>query len=539
MQRRRLLQLIGAGVGLGLLAACAQATPTTPTAAPGQPPAGPSGAGAPTAGQPRAGGTLVFGQNVEIAGGGQAGASPLDGQNISPAPLSATWLGYDTLMRYDEQNKPQPMLAESWDLSSDYRKIKLNLRKNVQFHTGRELTSEDVKYNLLRVRQPNVGAQFNNMSRWWTTIDTPDKYTVELSSDQPRPAMFDLFEAMNMVNPDITEQPDLVVKTSGSTGPFKFVEYIQGQHIRWVKNPSYWQAGRPYLDEVQIKFIGDAQSMVVQLETGALDAMDSPPLRDANRLKQDARYRVLVNELSGQYWVLVLNTTMGPTQNVKVRQALNYAIDRKRFIEASLNGVGEPENLPWLPQSPAYDEARRAKYSFDLDRAKALLAEAGTGPVAVEFVYNSVVPEIASFAQLYQADLARIGVTLTLKGVERAVYNDLAAKFQYGLLMSSSGFANMDPATLPLLSRYWDPNNNLAGMNDNAPYKQVVGAVSTEPDAGRRKALLTELNDVILDQSFSIPVATAKHVTVARSKVNGFRWRAIESVDYANIWLSA
>ena len=73
------------------------------------------------------------------------------------------------------------------------------------------------------------------MSKWWTSIETPDKYTVELTSDQPRPAMFDLFDTMNMVNKDVTENPDLFIKTSGSTGPFKFVEYVQGQHIRWTK----------------------------------------------------------------------------------------------------------------------------------------------------------------------------------------------------------------------------------------------------------------------------------------------------------------
>ena len=221
---------------------------------------------------------------------------------------------------------------------------------------------------------------------------------------------------------------------------------------------------------------------------------------------------MLLNDLSGQYWVLVMNTTTGATQNQQVRQALNYAVDRKRFIDTALAGVGEPEALPWLPNTPAYDESKRTHYTFDLDKAKALIAESGVSDVSFEFVFNSVVPEIASFAQVYQADLAKIGVKLTIKGVERAVYNDLAAKFQYGVLMSNSGFANFDPATLPLLSRYWDPNNNLAGMNDNADYKQLVNSASTEADPTRRKTVLSSLNDLILDQSFSIPMATGKHV---------------------------
>jgi ABC-type transport system substrate-binding protein len=349
--------------------------------------------------------------------------------------------------------------------------------------------------------------------------------------------MFDLFDMLNIVNQDITENPDLLLKTSGATGPFKFVEYSQGQYIRWAKNPNYWQSGKPYLDEVMINFIGDSQSMVVRFESGALDVIDSPPLRDSVRLKEDTRYRVMVNDASGQYWVLVMNTTAGPTQNQMVRQALNYAVDRKRFLDTVLVGVGETEDLPWLPNTPAYDESKRARYTYDPDKAKSLIAQSGVGDVTFDFVFNAVVPEIASFAQMYQASLAGIGVKLNIRGVERAVYNDLAAKFQYGVLMSSSGFANFDPAALPLLSRYWDPNNNLAGMNDNAQYKQLVNAASTEGDPAKRKPLLGQLNDLILDQSFSVPVATAKHVTVTRSAVNGFGWRASEAVDYTGVWL--
>src|ERR1043166_1129141 len=110
MRRREILRLSTVGAGLGIAAACAPSAPVAvaPTAAPGKP-------AATEPSQPRAGGTLRFGQNVEIAAGGAAGISPLDAQNISPAPLSAIWLGYDSLVRYDDSLKPQPMLAESWD----------------------------------------------------------------------------------------------------------------------------------------------------------------------------------------------------------------------------------------------------------------------------------------------------------------------------------------------------------------------------------------------------------------------------------------
>ena len=118
------------------------------------------------------------------------------------------------------------MLAESWDVGGDYKQIKLNLRKGVQCHTGREFTSDDVKYNILRAQDPKVGAgQFANQARWFTGIETPDKYTAILNSEQPRPLVFDFFEYFNMVDKDTVEGPDAKTTTVG-TGPFTFVEWV-------------------------------------------------------------------------------------------------------------------------------------------------------------------------------------------------------------------------------------------------------------------------------------------------------------------------
>jgi peptide/nickel transport system substrate-binding protein len=536
VSRRRAVTLLMRGLGLTLLAACAPAAP--PAAAPAAtPPLPPGGAATPTtAAQPRSGGTLHVAQNVEIASGGQAAVSPLDANNITPASLSAVWLGFDTLIAYDNDYKPQPMLAESWEVAPDYKQVTFHLRKGVEFHSGREFTSEDVKYNLLRVRDPKVGAQYTNMSNWWTGIQTPDPYTITLTSDQSRPALFDLFEMLNMSNKDITETPDVMTK-SGGTGPFKFAEWVQGDHLRWVKNPNYWRSGRPFLDEVVVHFIPDAQSMVLQLEAGAIQGVDTPPTTAIPRLGQNPNLQVVTNDPSGQYWVVVANTTAGPTADKRVRQAINYAIDRQRFVASVLNGVGPPESLPWPPFSPAYDQARSQRYTFDLDKARSLLAEAGATGASFDFLYNAAVSEIGNFAQMLQADLARIGVTMNLKGVERTVFNDLAARFQYGLLMSSSGFAALDPTTLPLVSRYWDINNNLAGFNGDDRYKQLVTTAATEPDAGKRRQELLDLDDEILDQSFAMPIAPAKHVVALASNVHGFRFRLIEANVYTDTWL--
>ena len=224
--RREVIGLALGGVAASLLAACSapapQAAPSTATAPAAQ-------TAAPASSQPKAGGTL----RVGLLGD----PSNFDPHFIATGAILPTHLPFDHLTAYDDQRKPQPRLAESWDVSSDFKQIKLVLRQGVQFHSGRELTSDDVKYNLLRVRDPKVGvSQLRTLSSWFQTVDTPDKYTVVLGADQPRPAMFDLFEYLNIVDQTTMEgSPDDRKKLVG-TGPFVLTEYQQGDHFSFTRN---------------------------------------------------------------------------------------------------------------------------------------------------------------------------------------------------------------------------------------------------------------------------------------------------------------
>ncbi len=233
LTRRAALGFLVTGAG-ALLAACSSPAPNPPAASNSA-----AGASAAPAGQSSA--VAQAGATSAPAGQGVAAGSPAaspaaaasGGQSAVPGGTlrvgvatditslephfslswttsESTWLPYDRLTQYDLKLQPQPMLAESWDLSSDAKQIKLNLRKGVQYHTGREFTSDDVKYTLMRILDPKpVGdGQFTNQSKWFPSIDTPDKYTVILKSDQPRPTVFDFFEYLNIVDKETLEGPD-------------------------------------------------------------------------------------------------------------------------------------------------------------------------------------------------------------------------------------------------------------------------------------------------------------------------------------------
>lgn len=242
--------LAGGAIGISLQAACASAasnnsppaTPTPPSSTPVSntngvvstpPPA--AALTAPTA-QPVSGGTLQIGTITDIT---QLEAHRLQGQNWNMLyPI------FDRLAEYDDKLVPQPRLAQSWEFSTDNKSLELHLRQGVQFHSGRELTSDDIKYNILR------------------------------------PAAFDFLEYLNIIDSVTAEGPNAATTLVG-TGPFKFTEWATGDHLTFAKNPQYWQSGVPYLNQAVFHIGRDQQALITQLEAGAIDAMDTPPVTDA------------------------------------------------------------------------------------------------------------------------------------------------------------------------------------------------------------------------------------------------------------------
>ena len=529
--RREAIRLGLAGVAGTLLAACSVAAPAAgPTGAP--PTTAP--ASAPSNAQPKSGGTLRVGLLGE--------PTNFDPHFISPGALLPTHLPYDHLTAYDDQRKPQPRLAESWDIDTDFKQFKLTLRTGVQFHSGRELTSGDVKYNLLRVRDPKVGvSQLRTLSSWFQTVDTPDRYTVVLTADQPRPAAFDLFEYLNIVDQETMEGSAEDRKKLVGTGPFVFSDYQPGDHLSFTRNASYWQSGKPFVDSIRVQIFTDQQAMVVQLEAAALDIASNPQLRDAARLKQDSQYTLAIHPTSGQYYLLDTNTSTPPTDNQKFRQALNYAIDRQRIAQSVLLGLFEARALPWPSNSPAFDAAKN-QFPFDLDKARSLLAASGAPSAAFDLIYQSTSAEQAGVAQIVQSDLSSIGLNVNLKPVEPAVYVDMtggaadqALKYTYGV--GQSQYANLEPTSLFQVSYYWNPQRNAEAFTASE-YGQLVQQAANEINADTRKTLYGQLNDYLLDQSFVTIFASAPPMVAARANVQGLHFSAHETLVGEDIWLA-
>jgi peptide/nickel transport system substrate-binding protein len=527
---------------VSVLAACAAPVPTAPTpaaqapakpasaptsaaSAPTTPPA--SAAGQPKPAQPKRGGTLRVGVAGDVA--------RLDGQLYSS--INTTWMSFDRLTAYDANLKPQPMLAESWELSSDAKRLKLNLRKGVQFHNGREFSSEDVKFNVMWVRDPKVAAgALAQQSKWFTDVETPDKYTAILVSEQPRPAVFDFFEFFNIVDSETVQGPDRDKKLVG-TGPFVQTEWVPGDHVSFKRFANYWQKDLPYLEEIRVNILRDPQTLVAQLEAGALDAADLPSLIDFARLRNDPKFRALTVPSSTN--VFGSNATKPPTDNKLVRQALNYAVDRKRIVEVAFRGASEPLTLPWQPTSLAYDASKASAYPYDLDKAKALLTQAGVSNLEFDITLNTSNAEWNAAAQIYQSALSSLGIKATIKPYETAAYLDQINNHRYtGVYVGSIAYASVEPVTVIGNSRHLDPTGNSNTGYTSEQYVKLWTTASTEADAAKRKAIYAQINDLMLDESCIMPICSAPWRLLTTSSVNDVGLSQHGAFLYTAAWLS-
>ena len=509
-------------------AAPAPASALTPTVAAAVTAATPQVGSAATA--VRRGGSLRIGILGDL--------TTLDGHQAFPTYVDHLGWVWDTLATYDDKRVMQPMLAERWEFSPDARTLSLQLRKGVQFHTGRELTAQDVQWNFVRAANPKEANGF--LAPKLTLLDsveTPDKYTAVVRFKQPYPGVWDFIEYFAILDPVTMQEADGINKPVG-TGPFKFVERIQGDHLKLVRNPNYWQAGKPNVDEVVAQIYADGQSMITAFESSVLDIADTASIPDTARLQKDSKYQVLLNPLTGGYQIMLANVNVPPTDNKLFRQALNYAIDRQRIVDSVLLGLGQAQALPWGPSAPSYDPAKAKTYAFDLDKAKSLVQQSGVGDPEVDLLYASTSAEHARIGQIYQADLAKIGVKLNLKPTEPAQLNTVSRDVTYrGLYIGTGARANNAAASV-MTGPFYSNLNNRAGYKDEG-YTRFVNDASVEVDPTKQKQLGDQFNDFLLDQSWAITLTSLPQRVIARGNVAGLRYNMNEQLVIPDAWLSA
>jgi ABC-type transport system substrate-binding protein len=344
---------------------------------------------------------------------------------------------FDGLMDYKPgTTELEPDLAESYAISDDGLTYTFTLRDGLKFHNGRAVTSADVKYSLERATNPatqSPGGGYFGMIKGYDEIAggkapelagvaAPDDRTVVITLTRPDATFLHLM-AINFSYVVPKEE----VEKSGAdwgkqpvgTGAFKFVEWVPGQRIVLERNSDYFRQGVPYLDRITFEFGQDPTVAVLRLKRGEVDIVGDgiPPAQFAEVMADPANKELIAvgDQLHTGY--VTMNVTQAPFDNVKVRQAVNMAINKDRIVRL-INNRGVPATQALPPAMPGYNSGNKG-YAFDPEGAKKLLAEAGAGEISTELYAMNVDPN-PRIAQALQQDLAAVGIKAEIRSLAQA-----------------------------------------------------------------------------------------------------------------------
>lgn len=453
---------------------------------------------------------------------------------------------YEGLLEYDFQLKPRPSLAQSWTVSPDGLTVTFKLEPNVKFHDGKPFTSADVQFSVMDVLK-KVHPRGVNTFRAVTAVETPDPLTAVFRLSEPAPyMMMALSSYESPIIPkhvfgtgDITRHPS--ANTPVGTGPFTFVEWQKGQYMRFDRNPDYRKKGLPHLDRLVARFIADAGTRSAAMETqeihmGGFSAI--PPV-DVKRLQAMPHIEVTAKgyEMQAPIVQLDFNTTKPPFDDVKVRQAVAYAIDRKFIIDNVWFGFGRPATGPInsnFKVSGLYTaDVKNYNVPDGVERANKLLDEAGKkrGPDGVRFeIIHDMTPygdEWRRYGEVVQQQLAKIGIKATLRYEDvpswlRRVYTNydfqLTSNWIQTLADPSIGVHRLyhsntiKPGTVFVNSSRWSTKET----------DELMNKANVEIDPEKRAALYHELQKKVVEASPLVFVHELDFVTVYNKKVRNF-----------------
>ncbi len=474
---------------------------------------------------PKQGGTLILGASGDILSFDAYHYGWLNSRNQK--------IVYNHLVRYTHDNEVQPELAEKWDVADDGKSIVLHLRKGVKFHNGREMTSDDVAANFTRARSKAYGRHVYQMTLTIDDVEVLDKYTLKIFYETPTPAMFDTLSRLAIVAPEAFYD---IKKTAVGTGPFRVKEWIPGDHIIYERNPDYWEKGLPYLDKIMFRPYTDTDAMVLALESGELDMIEGAPYKDVSLLQKN--FSLNTGHPGFLFYTLYLSPNFEPWNKKEARQAVQYCLNRKAISDAVLFGTGEPTTSPFPPSSFAWQEKFELFYSFNIEKAKELIAAAGyEGGVKATVMACTAYPELAEMAQILKSDCAQAGIEFEIKNLDPAEWYPILQKAKYPATFSFASMGHLDPSQVVMGSVYRIQNNPLWGDKLPKAYQEAALKGQSIMDREERKQLYGKFQQALLDESWALVVARKSPIFAMTKSVKGFD----TSVDCAmlldRVWL--
>jgi peptide/nickel transport system substrate-binding protein len=490
--------------------------------------------------------TLLFGRGADSIG--LDAAHEEDGESFKVAELI-----FDTLVQYQQASTDiEPGLATSWESSPDGLTWTFHLRRNVRFHDGTPCDAEAVVFSIKRQYQPshpfhNVGGPY----LYWLSLGLSDivdgvravdPLTVELRLKRPYAPLLSALATppFAVVSPAAVRKwgEDFKSNPVGS-GPFRFVEWRRNDRIVLERFDGYW-AGKSPLDRIVFRSIPDNATRLLELEQGNIHVLEYPDPENIAAIRANPDV-TLVEQPGMTVAYLAMNTTHPPLDDVRVRRAINHAINKRLIVETLYGGLAVVAKNPFPPTIWGYNDAIQ-DYAYDPGRARALLKEAFPRGFPRELsLYALPAPRPYALnpqqvASAIQADLAKVGVPTRVQ------------TFEWGTYLEKVKAGDHDLGMLGWIADYADPDNFLYFNldKDNArppagniafyrsdPLHEVLVAAQKELDHDKRVALYKRAQEIIHDDAPWVVLAHAQNVVAIRRAVQDF---VLHPTSWRHLW---
>ncbi|MFO1137529.1 MAG: ABC transporter substrate-binding protein [Paracoccus sp. (in: a-proteobacteria)] len=416
---------------------------------------------------------------------------------------------FEGLTRIGPDGSVQPDLAESWQVADDGKSYTFHLRPGVTFHDGATFDAQDVVFSLDRARAPDSTNAQKTLFEGIDKVEAIDPQTVRVTLKSPDGAFPFKMAWGDAVMVDPASIKDIATRPVG-TGPFKFGEWKQGDHITLTAYDGYW-GKKPALKTATFRFIADPTAAFAAIMAGDIDAFPIYPAPETlAQIQTDPRFKVLVGTTEGET-ILAMNNARPPLDNVKVREAIAHAINRQDLIDGAMFGYGTPIGTHFAPHNPDYTDLT-AQSAYDPELSKKLLAEAGVRDLTLRLALPPP-PYARRGGEIIAAELRAVGIQTQITNMEWAQWLEQVYKnADYDLTIIS----HVEPMDIGIYGRekYYFNYRNPA-------FRETMSRLDATTDPAQRSALLKQAQQIIADDYVNAYLFQLPKTGVAKAEIEG------------------
>ena len=478
----------------------------------------------------------------------QADATHLD-PHVSGNGVSNTITNsmYETLVWFDENLELKPLLAKSWTVSDDGLDYTFVLNEGIKFHDGEPFNAESIVANYERAKSDS-SLRLASQTAMWDSVTVDSEYQVTIHLKEPNNTFLNKLAQVRIVSPKAIKElgKDGLAKQSAGTGPFILSERVDGGYTKMVRNENYWQDG-PKVDTLTWRVVPEDGARVAMLQTGEADIISPLPAIQVDKLKDDASLDVLnLGGLTYRYATLNKNYTLAdgrkPLDDVRVRQAMNYAFDSEAYTQVVFQGYASVPTSLFASSVPYY--AEQTPYTADVEKAKSLMSEAGYSdgfPINI-WVDNTTIE--MQGAELLKQQLAQINIDVNVVPMESTTIADMTSapedktEVQMWYVNWSSGDYSADGSMRNILhgDKYPPSGYNTAFYN-NAEFNKCLDDALKTTDTDEITKLYAQAQSIAWEECPWIFLGVDNSLIGQKKYVKGIKYRPGGTILVTNIEL--